>query len=57
MIVIATLFRKLQTVKDLPRPLYKKQRFRAPFDSQDVRASQSLVKYDCEHIHHIFSSL
>ena len=45
MIVIATLFRKLQTVKDLvKRPLSKKHRFRAPFDSQHVKGSHTLVK-------------
>ena len=44
MIVIATLFRKLQTVKDLVRPLSKKHRFRTPFDSQHVKGSQTLVK-------------
>ena len=44
MIVIATLFRKLQTVKDLVRALSKKHRFRAPFDSQHVKGSHTLVK-------------
>ena len=44
MIVIATLFRKLQTVKDLVRPLFKKHRFRNSFDNQHVKGSQSLVK-------------
>ena len=44
MIVIATLFRKLQTVKDLVRPLFKKHRFRKSFDNQHVKESQSLVK-------------
>ena len=44
MIVIATLFRKLQIVKDLVRPLSKKHRFRTPFDSQHVKGSQTLVK-------------
>ena len=44
MIVIATLFRKLQTVKDLVRPLFKKHRFRNSFDNQHVKESQSLVK-------------
>ena len=44
MIVIATLFRKLQTVKDLDRQLSKKHTFRAPFDSQHVKGSQTLVK-------------
>ena len=44
MIVIANVFRKLQTVKDLVRPLSKKSRFRTPFDSQHVKGSQTLVK-------------
>ena len=44
MIVIATLFRKLQIVKDLVRPLSKKHRFRTPFDSQHVKGSETLVK-------------
>ena len=34
MIVVATLLRKLQAVKDLVRLLSKKHRFRTPFDSQ-----------------------
>ena len=44
MIVIATLFRKLQTVKDLFKTLSKKYRFRKPSDSQHVKGSQTLVK-------------
>ena len=44
MIVIATLFRNLHTVKDLVRPLSEKQRFKAPFDSQHANGSQTLVK-------------
>ena len=42
--VIATLFRKLQTVKDLGRPPSKKHRFRTPFDIQHTKGSQTLVK-------------
>ena len=45
MIVIATLLRKLQAVKDLVRPLSKKQCFRTPFDSQHVKESQILLKF------------
>ena len=56
-IVIATLFRKLQIVNDLVRPLSKKHPFRAPFHSQQVKGSQTLVKFAWEHFHHIFSSL
>ena len=43
MIVIATLLRKLQTVKDFFRPLSKKHRLRTPFDSQYVKGSQTLA--------------
>ena len=44
MIVIATLFRKLQTLKDSFTPVSKKHRFRAPFEIQHVKESQTLVK-------------
>ena len=44
MIVKATLLRKLQAVKDLVRPLCKKQCFTTPFDSQHVKGPQTLVK-------------
>ena len=42
MIVIATLFRKLQTVNDLVRPLSKKHRFRTLFDNEHVKESKLL---------------
>ena len=44
MIVIPSLFWKLQIVKDLVRPLSKKQPFRRPFDRHHVKGSQSFVK-------------
>ena len=44
MIVTAIFFWKLQTVKDLLRPLSKKYNFRTLFDSQHVKAFQTLVK-------------
>ena len=44
MIVIPTLFWKLQTVNDLVRRLSKKHRLRAPFDRPHVKGSQTLVK-------------
>ena len=43
-IVIADVFPKLQTLKDLVRALYKKRRFRSSFDSQHVKESQTLLK-------------
>ena len=44
MIVIPTLFRKLQTVKELVRLLSKKHRFRTPFDNQLVKEFQPVEK-------------
>ena len=38
--MVATLFRKLQTGKDLFRPVSKKHRFRTNFDSEHVKGSQ-----------------
>ena len=57
MIVIATFFRKLQTVKGLVRPLFEKHIVRTPLDSQHVKGSQTLVKSASEHIDQIFSLL
>ena len=44
MIVIATLFRKLQTVKNFFIPVSKKHRLRTPFDRKHVNGSQNLGK-------------
>ena len=44
MIVIANVYPKLQTVKDLVRALSKKRRFTMPFDSQQVKGFQTLAK-------------
>ena len=56
-IVIATLLRNLQAVKDLVKLLSKKHCFTTTFDSQHVKGCQTLVKSISEHFHHIFSSL
>ena len=52
--MIANVFPKLQTVKDLVKPLSRKSRFRTSFDSQDVNGCQRLVKSAGEHFHYIF---
>ena len=54
MILIATLFGKLDTVKDLVRSLFQKDRLRNPFDSQHIKGSQTLVKSASEHFYQIF---
>ena len=56
-IVIANVFLKLRTVKDLVRPLFKKRRFKTSFDSHHVKGSQTLVKSAWWRFYHIFSSL
>ena len=56
-IVIANVFLKLQTLKDLVRELSKKRRFRIFFESQHVEGSQTLVKSAWKHFSQIFSSL
>ena len=57
MIVIANIFPKLQTMKNLFRTLSKKRRFRACLDIQHVKASQILAKSPWERFHHVFPSL
>ena len=54
--VIANVFSKLQTVKNLVRILLKRRRFRARFDSQHVKAFQIVVKFPWERFYHVFSS-
>ena len=52
--VIANIFPKLQTVKDLVWAVSKKSRFRTSFDSQLAKVSQTLVKSAWEHFDHLF---
>ena len=56
MIVMANLFPKLETVKNLLRSLSKKGRFSTRFDSQHVKASQILAKSPWECFYLVFSS-
>ena len=49
MMVIGTLLRKLQTLKELVIKLSKKHRLRTPFVSQHAKGSQTLVKSASEH--------
>ena len=57
MIVIANLFSKLQTVKDLGRPRSKKRRLGRTFDSQHDKESKERVKSAWKNFYHIFWSL
>ena len=57
MIVIASFFGQLETVKELFRPLSEKLSFRTLFDSQHVKESQTIAKAAWDHFYHIFSQL
>ena len=57
MIVIAHEFRKLQTAKDLVKPLSRNRGCRTCFDSQRVNGYEIFVKSAWEHFYHIFWSL
>ena len=56
-IVIANVFPKFQTFKDLVRPLSKKRRLRTSFENQHPKGFLALVKSRWEHSYNIFSSL
>ena len=56
-VVIANVFPKLQTVKDLFRALSKKRRFRISFETQHAKGSLRLAKFTWENFYHIFLPL
>ena len=55
MILIATFFRKLHTVKELVKQLFKKDHLRNSFDNQHIKGSQTLVKSESEQFYQILS--
>ena len=57
MTLIAYGFPKLQTAKNLVRPVSRKSRLRTPFDSQYVKGAQALAKSAWQHFYQISSSL
>ena len=54
MTLIVYVFLKLQAAKEFVRPISKKHCFKTPFDSQQVKSSQKLMKSAWEHFYHIF---
>ena len=54
---MAYAFRKLQTAKDVVRQISKNTHFASLFNSQHVKASESLVKSARQRFYHNFSSL
>ena len=57
MTFIANVFPKLWNVKDMVRQMFGQSRFRTPFDSEHVKASQTLMKSAWQHFYHTFCLL
>ena len=49
MTIIADVFLKLETAKDVVKQLSQEPRFRTPSESEHVKGSQILVKSEWEH--------
>ena len=54
MTLIADLFRKLRTPKNVFRYMSKKSRFKVPFDRQHVKLVQTLLHSEPQHRYHIW---
>ena len=53
MTLIADLFPKLRTLKNVLRYVSKKSRFKGPFDRQHGKRVQTLFRSEPEHRYHI----
>ena len=54
MTLIADVFPKLRTPKNMVRSMPKKSRFRASVEKQHGRSTQTLLKYDGHLVYHIY---
>ena len=54
MTLIAHLFPKLRTPENVARYMYKKSRFKRPFDRQQDKRIQTLLRSGQQHCYHIF---
>ena len=52
MTFIADLFAKLRTPKNVVRYMYKKSRFKRPFDRQHGKRVQTLFRSESQHRYH-----
>ena len=51
--ILITLFSEFKTIKDVVRQVSKKRRFRAPFNSQLIKGSQTRVKSAWQHFYDV----
>ena len=54
MTIIANVFPKLWTPKNLVKQVSKESRFKGPFDRQHDRVDQTLLKPEPKHFYHIY---
>ena len=57
MTLIAEVFPKLRTRKNLVRSMSKKSRFKGSFGKQHGKRAQTLLKFAWQHLYHIYWSL
>ena len=51
--LIADIFPKLRTLKNVVRQMSKKSRYREAFDYQHCKRAQTLLKSERKHLNHI----
>ena len=54
MILMAYIFPKLRTAKDVVREMSKKSRFKRTFNNQNGKQSQTLLRFARQHLHNIY---
>ena len=54
MTLIADFFPKLRTPENVARDMYKKSRFKGPFDRQHDKRIQTLLGSGQQHCYHIY---
>ena len=54
MTLIADVFRKLRTPKNLVRSMFKMSRLRGPFEKQDGKRAKTLLKFEQQHLYYIY---
>ena len=54
MTLVADVFRKLETMKDLVRQIPKKSHFRRPFDKQHGKRDETILKSARQDLYHLY---
>ena len=54
MTLIAYFFPKLRTPENVARYMYKKSRFKGPFEREDGKRIQTLLRSGQQHCYHIY---